>query len=356
LNPSKEGLQLGGMETSLLHYHNMFFVLGLCLLFAFSNGYRDSSTIVATVVSTRVLTPHIAFLLCALFEFSGALFLGTAVASRIGSSLTGTTFSKSAMDMTMVLETGLLAAIFWGVISWWKAWPVSNNHALIAGLTGASLSAWGIKNFYNTTWGFVFLVLIISPFVGFLFSAGITRVLRIAGEWMTPRMKLVAQGLHLLACLTVSSVHGSNDGQLVLAILITCLSGTQVWGGEPSSSEGLPSVLRLYVALAISLGVLLGGRRLLKKLGMKFFHIRDEQGLGAEMAAAGTIVACGLVGFPASTTQVITGSIIGAGVAKNPKAVRWHLVQEIMLSWVITYPVVILLGYLFFQTMRFWRG
>lgn len=316
----------------------------LGLIFVFSNGFRDSSTIIATVVSTRVLSPNFAFFLCAVFEFLGAFFIGSAVSGTIRGSFLGETLNGGAKDIVVVVETGLIAAIGWGAICWWKAWPASNNQALMAGLFGSSVAAWGLGHFHDGSIFVVFLVLVSSPIIGFLVSAVLNSLLRKAGEWMTPKVKPLAEGFHVLACLTVSGAHGSNDSQLVMGVLGALFAALHVFV--------LPVSFPLLLAFTISMGVLMGGRRILKKLGMKFFRIRDTDGLGAQMSSAATILACNLSGFPASTTQVVSGSIVGAGFAKNPRAVRWHIVQEIVLSWIVTLPVVGTIAYVLCKVLK----
>jgi len=321
-------------------------VTGLALLFAFSNGFRDSSSIVATVVSTRALSARKAFFFCAIFEFMGAFLIGSAVLMTIGKGLFSFPVETNSGEILILVGSGLLAAIFWGGVSWWRAWPTSNNQALLGGLLGASLSLWGWESLNAATLIRVLLVLVLSPVIGFTVSTGITFLIRFAGEWMTPKVKPIMQRFHIGACLMVSCAHGSNDGQIVMG-LIFLLFGLFQAGPDnlKLGSYDLSVVIRFVVALSLASGVLLGGKRILKKMGMKFYRIRPSQGLGAQLASAGTILACTVTGFPASTMQVITGSVVGAGVAKNPKAVRWHVAEEIVFSWMITLPTASLIGF-----------
>jgi inorganic phosphate transporter, PiT family len=327
------------------------FIVALALLFAFSNGFRDSSTIVATVVSTRALTPTMAFLFCALFEFSGAFFVGSAVAVTISRRMFGTLFMEPHAQIVLVLGSAVSAAVIWGIISWWRAWPTSNNHSLFAGLTGASWAAYGTAHLKGDTILMIFAVLVLSPLLGFILSVAATSLVRYAGEWMTPRILPVAERLHVASCFLVSVAHGSNDGQLVMGVL---LLGLGLVGG----STEVPSSVRLVVASTLALGVLMGGRRLLKKLGMSFYRIQVTQGFGAQLTSALTVLFCAANGFPASTTQVITGSIIGAGMAKNPRALKWNVAQDIALAWILTLPAVALLASIMFYgaTLFFQRG
>ncbi|OVE77128.1 hypothetical protein BVX98_03440 [bacterium F11] len=336
------------MSESFFGYQLSLLIAGLALLYAFSNGFRDSSTIVATVVSTRALSPRKAFLLCALFEFLGALLIGSAVIMTIGKNLFQFPSQYGHNQILVLVGSGLSAAILWGGISWWRAWPTSNNQALLGGLFGSSLALWGIQGINLSVLLRVFLVLIISPLIGFLVSAVVTMFIRYVGEWLTPQVKPIIQKIHIGSCLLVSCAHGSNDGQIVIG-LILLISGLLHPGSSSSSLEHREWFLgiRFFVALFIASGVLMGGKRILKKMGMKFYRIMPTQGLGAQLTSAGTILSCALAGFPASTMQVITGSVVGAGVAKNPKSIRWTVAEEIVLSWMITIPSAGILGFVF---------
>lgn len=324
--------------------------VGLALAFGFSNGFRDSSTIVATVVSTGSLSPTAAFALCGVFEFLGALFVGHAIAATMMSAISGPAGLPPPAQLSMILTAALAAALAWGTFSWWRAWPTSNGQALVGGLVGAG---WIVREGaapLDPTLGIVFAVLVASPMLGFAISSAVTRALRHAGEWMTPRVRPHARAAHVLGCLAVSTAHGSNDGQMIVALVALAMAGT----ADVTPGEAVPLALRLSVAAALTAGVLFGGRRILRKLGMKFYRIRDVQGVGAQISAAGTILACGALGFPASTTQVMSGSIVGAGVAKNPRSVRWLLVREIVLSWVVTLPVTAVLAGLVAKILMRW--
>lgn len=328
------------MNPSVFDNHALWILIGLAFAFSFSNGYRDSSSIVATVVSTRTLTPNSAFMLSALFEFGGALFIGSAVASTIGSRIAEGAWRPTQHDILLTSMVALATAGLWGFVSWWRAWPTSNGHALLGGLTGAGLAAWGPEHIQNKPVLIIGAVLIVSPLLGFSLSFLMTRLFRWCGAWLTTRAKPLLDGLHVLSCLFVSSAHGSNDGQLVMGVLLPVV----VVGS--SAATTVPFSLRFGVALALATGVLLGGRRILKKLGMNFYRIHNMQGLSAELTTASTVLACSLSGFPASTTQVIAGSIMGSAAAENARRARWSIAQEIALSWVVTFPVVALVSYL----------
>ncbi len=327
------------MNPSVFNDNGILFLLFLGVLFAFSNGYRDSSSIVATVVSTRTLSPNSAFLLSALFEFLGALLIGSAVASTVSARIQGEGWHPAHNEIMLTSIVALGSAGLWGFISWWRAWPTSNGHALLGALTGAGWAAWGFGHMQNKMVFFIVLVLVASPLIGFLISLFLTRLLRWGGGWLTTRAKPLIDGMHVLACLFVSCAHGSNDGQMVMGVLLPVLGSALVPG------DAIPFSLRLGIAFALSLGVMMGGRRILKKLGLSFYRIQHMQGLSAEVTTASTVLACGIAGFPASTTQVIAGSLMGAAAAKNARRARWSVAQEIALSWVVTFPMAALIAF-----------
>jgi PiT family inorganic phosphate transporter len=311
------------------------FIAILVLLMAFSNCVRDSSTIVATVVSARVLSPKKVFLVCSFFEFAGVLLFGSAVAATVGQKIFDVSSSRPA-DVTAILVSALIASMIWGLISWRQAWPTSNNQSLFGALLGAGLVLEGGRHVQFSTMTRILIVLISSPILGFAASTILTRVVRAMGEWMTPGVRVVFDRLHALSCFFVSFAHGSNDGQIIVGLVLLVL-------GLAHSSPDVPLKLRIAIATVMGLGVLMGGRRILQR-GMSFCRVRPPQGLCADMTAAGLILTCASMGLPASTVQVVTGSIVGAGAARNPRAVKWQAAKNVVISWFITIPASAMLA------------
>lgn len=317
----------------------------LALAYGFSNSFRDASTIVASVVSTRALAPLSAFGLCAVFEFLGAWLFGSRIAGTISDLvLDGKAFAPH--DVILVLTAAITAAFVWSVVAWLRGWPMSSSQALIGSLTGAGCAAWGSARLFDPKLFAVFIVLIVTPSIGFLLSVVLTSGLRQLGYWMTTTARPLVQSLHVLGCLMVSAAHGSNNGQIIVGFLAVAAAAMGSQAVKPSPMHSF------VVAAVIAVGVLLGGRRLLHKLAMKFYRIRDMQGLGAQSAASLAMAACLLTGFPASPTHLISGSIIGAGVAKSVRSVRWTVVAEIVLSWIVTMPVNAAFAALLFHLFR----
>jgi PiT family inorganic phosphate transporter len=316
--------------------------VAIALLYAISNGFRGAATIAATVVSTRALTPSVAFALCAVAEFVGAFLMGAAVASTMSKTVLTDNFAASPQDLAAMLCAALGVALAWGRICWWRGWPTSSGQALLAGLVGAALAIWGPSHVRVRLSLMVFLILLVSPLLGFFVAIAVTAVLRWIGERLTSRVRGIANACHVLSCLGVAAAHGSNEGQLAVGVLLPLVGLFGIHAGA----------VRFFIALALSLGVLVGGQQMLKKISLKFYRIRDPQGLGAELTSATTIFACEIFGFPASTNQVVAGSIVGAGVAQNARRVKWDFAQEMVLSWVVTFPVVSLLAFLAGAALR----
>lgn len=310
--------------------HSLILIV-LALTFAFSNGFRDSSSIIATVVSTRILTPLKAYVMCAIAEFLGAVFLGSAIVTTLRKGVFGPALAGPHEYLLVVLAAALLATIGWGVLCWWRAWPISNTQALFAGIIGAGLVMWGPQHFKSLTFGAVIMVLILSPLIGFAGSYIVTSVIRWGGDWLTPKIQPYFDVLHMVSSFFVALAHGSNDGQIAMGLLVLAM-------GTATSVVPLP--MRLLVGFVIACGILLGGRRLIKKLGMQCYKVRSLEAVSSQLTSAGTVMTGALAGFPVSTTQVITGALLGAGVVKNPRAIRWNVAEDIVWSWLITMPSV----------------
>jgi len=231
--------------------------------------------------------------------------------------------------------------VLWGGLSYWLACPTSNSNALVAGLTGASWAAGGTKYLLNSTLLWTFVVLIGSPLAGFFLAWGASFIFKTIGSWMTPRALPLVERFHIACSALVGAVDGSNDGQLALAVSLVAWGLIQPGLGQKISS---PISLRLAISIVMALGVLMGGRRMIKKLGMSFYRLQAIQGVSAQAASAGLIFACLRRGFPVSISQLITGSIVGAGVAKNPRSMKWPIVWDIALSWAATTPAVMFLS------------
>ena len=330
-------------------------VLLAALVFEYINGFHDAANAIATVVSTKVLTPRQAIVLAAFFNLVGALG-GTAVASTIGKGLVDINY------VTMVtVFAGLTGAIIWNLATWWLGLPSSSSHALIGGLCGAALASandnWNVMNWSTGLWPKVVLPMITSPLMGFFGGALLMFVLTMCIHRLRPRtVNNVFGKLQLVSASFMGYSHGSNDAQKTMGIIALALyTGTQ-----SGAFKDLPPWLHflrtpgfiidkwVVIACAVTMaaGTAAGGWRIIRTLGHKMVKMQPVHGFAAETTAALIIHGFTSLGIPVSTTHAITTSIMGVGAVKRFGAVKWGLVERIVWAWIFTLPVCGLIGYL----------
>jgi PiT family inorganic phosphate transporter len=322
----------------------------VALIFDFVNGFHDSANSIATVVSTRVLSPKLAVLWAATFNFLAAFFLGTAVAKTIGSGMIHLEF----VDQYVVL-TGLLGAILWDLFTWWWGLPTSSSHALIGGYAGAaianaalrygssSISAVIIPQGWYKTLIFIVLAPVIGLILAFVFVVSVYWIFRRSSPQPVDRL---FRKLQLFSAAAYSLGHGANDAQKTMGII----AGALYTGGFLSKSDMLGGWGRLHWPIilaahaAIALGTYLGGWRIVKTMGQTITKLKPMGGCCAETAGAITLFATALVGIPVSTTHTITGAIVGVGAVNRLPAVRWGIAGRIVWAWVFTIPAAALMS------------
>jgi PiT family inorganic phosphate transporter len=302
----------------------------VALLFDFMNGFHDAANSVATVVSTRVLTPRQAVLWAAFFNFVAAFGFGVNVASTVGKGI----IEPSAVTNTVVFA-GLAAAIAWDVLTWLFGLPTSSSHALIAGFAGAGVAAAGPQVVVAGGLTKVILFIFISPalglILGLLFMTAVTFIVRHS----TPaRVDGAFRRLQLVSAAFYSLGHGTNDAQKTMGI-ITVLLFT---AGYLGPTFYVPMWVILTCHAAIALGTTFGGWRIVKTMGMKITKLQPIGGFCAETAGAFTILGAAAAGIPVSTTHTITGAIIGVGASRRLSAVRWGVARKVVWAWVLTIP------------------
>jgi len=313
----------------------------LAYLYAFVSGFTDAANAIATSVGSRALSPMAAVIMAAVLEIAGALS-GTAVALTVGKGLV----TLELITLSTVLAA-LLGAMTWSLITYYFGIPVSETHGLIGGIMGAALAAGGIQALYWEGLIKVLLAIVISPCLGFLCGAflmgAIYRLLHTANA---RKMGLLFKNLQRFSAGFMAFSHGRNDAQKPMGILVMILALHYGW-----ESPGIPLWVILTVGLAAGLGVAAGGWRIIRTLGMKIAPLRTEQGFAAETSAASVLQLASALGIPVSTTQVITAGIVGAGVARRVSSVRWNVTFDIVLSWVLTLPATVFLGWLFTELL-----
>ena len=318
-------------------------LVAVALFFDYSNGAHDSSNIVATMVSSRAISPIAALVIAALFEFAGAYFLGTAVAETIGKGIVNPEIVKVIPNGIIIVFAALIAAISWNLLTWYFGIPTSSSHALIGGLLGAFVVARGfsIVN-WNRVAG-IFLVLVASPIVGLVLGFLFTKVAYFFSQWSSSTATTLFNRLQVGASVLLALSHGTNDAQKTMGVITFSLVVLGLYH-PPSGSLPIPRWVVVACAGTIALGILNGGWRIIKTLGVKLYRIRAIHGFTAQGSSAIIIYAAALFGFPVSTTQVVTSTIMGAGSAERPKGVRWEALREILITWLVTIPVAAILS------------
>ena len=349
-----------------------FFLLVLlaALVFEYINGFHDAANAIATVVSTKVLTPRQAIVLAAVCNLIGAFF-GTQVAKTIGGGLVDT----GVVTMYTVL-TALLAAIVWNLLTWWLGLPSSSSHALVGGLCGAALATaqgrWSVlrwslvdaKGGHDGLWPKVVLPMITSPVIGFVIGALLMLLLYVGFRRATPHFVNVLFGkLQLISAGWMGISHGSNDAQKTMGIITLALfTGTQShafdglpgWLGflrTPVFGE-IPAWVIIACAMTMAAGTAAGGWRIIRTMGHKMVRLQPVNGFAAETTAGLVILGASHFGIPLSTTHNISAAIMGVGATKRLSAVKWGVVERIVWAWVLTLPVTGLLGYVLMYLAR----
>jgi PiT family inorganic phosphate transporter len=318
-------------------------VIVLAILFDISNGYNDAANAIATVVSTRVLTPAQAVILAVVMNVLGA-FLTTAVAKTIG---------KGIVDPTAITELVVLSALtagfLWNTLMTFFGLPVSASHALIGGLIGASVSYGGIELLNSAGLQKIFTALLISPVFGLVFGfIAMSLIFKFFGTLSPHTINKYFGKLQILSASFMAFSHGSNDAQKVMGIITLSL----VSGGFLKSVE-VPFWVILICALAMGLGTALGGWKVIKTIGVRMLKLEPVHGFAAETSATAIILGCSALGLPVSTTHVISTSIMGVGATKRLSAVRWGIGKKIVNAWILTLPACALFAWVMFKVLKY---
>jgi PiT family inorganic phosphate transporter len=306
-------------------------LVGLALLFDFMNGFHDAANSIATVVSTGVLKPQHAVAMAAFFNFIAILIFQLKVAATVGKG----TIDPSIVDHYVIFGA-LVGAIFWNIVTWWGGIPSSSSHALIGGLVGAALAKAGPSALISSGVIKTVAFILVSPLLGFALGA----LLMLLCSWLCFRMSPAHvdrwfRRLQLVSASMYSLGHGGNDAQKTIGIIWLLL----LTGGYMSTADTAPPmwvIVSCYVA--IGLGTLFGGWRIVKTMGQKITKLKPFGGFCAETGGAMTLFLAGALGIPVSTTHTITGAIVGVGSARRMSSVRWGLAGSIVWAWVLTIP------------------
>jgi len=312
--------------------------IAVALVFDFLNGFHDSANVVAPTIASKAMSPRVALSLSALTNFIGPFLFGVAVATTIGTEVV----TQEAVTVPTALAA-LLAAIVWNIVTWWFGIPSSSSHALIGGFVGAALIGFGIDAIQIEGLTKVLLALLLSPIAGFVLAYLMLQFILIIGRGFSPRINEYFRRGEWITTITLGLSHGTNDAQKTMGILTFGLVAFGVL-----DEFVVPTWVIAASAGAIALGTAFGGWRLIRTMGAGFYRIRAVHAFTSQVASTAVILSAALVGAPVSTTQVISSSIVGAGSAERVNMVRWGLAGQIAMAWIITIPVAVVLGGIFF--------
>ncbi|MCQ3936263.1 MAG: inorganic phosphate transporter [Chloroflexi bacterium] len=324
---------------------SLVFVIILALAFEFINGMRDSSNIVATMISSRAFHARTALMVTAAAEFFGPFLFGVTVARTVGGDIVAPhTISLQA------LMVGLLGAILWNLITWFFGIPSSSSHALIGGLIGAALISSGWEAIQFSGLVRVLLALFISPLVGFAAGFVILRVIYLLSLHATPHINNFFKRSQIVTAIALAFSHGTNDAQKTIGIITLSLITSGVL-----ADFSVPFWVMLVSAGTMAAGTALGGWRLIRTLGGKFYKIRPVHGFATQLTSGLVILSATLSGLPVSTTQVVSSAIIGVGASERFGKVRWSVAGDILTAWVITIPISALFSAVIYAMLLFFN-
>ena len=328
----------------------------LALVFDYINGFHDAANSIATVVSTRVLTPGMAVLWAAFFNFIAFAVFGTRVAKSIGDGVRMDLIPQN--QRLYVLLAALLGAIIWNLITWYLGLPTSSSHALLGGYAGAGIAAHGgVAGLLKAdVWFRTLKFIVLSPLIGMLLGFTLMVIVYwVFRHFSAARVDKIFRRGQLLSAAAFSLGHGGNDAQKTMGIITAVLTAGGIWGlsyGPNGTLPAIPTSVVLAAHAAIALGTMSGGWRIVRTMGTRITKLKPIGGFCAETAAAMTLAYVTLTGTPVSTTHTITGSIVGVGATRRLSAVKWGVAGRIVWAWILTIPAAAIMAALSFWFVR----
>ncbi len=322
-------------------------VVGVALIFDAINGFHDAANSIATVVSTRVLTPRVAVIWAAFFNFVAMFVFAPKVANTISKIVV---IDPNDAAFVYVVLAGLLGAIVWDLLTWWWGLPVSSSHALVGGFAGAGFVYAGADVLHWRALGKIALFIPLAPLLGAVLGLGL--MIGVSWAFRRWRPKTIDQRfrrLQLLSAAMYSLGHGGNDAQKTMGIIVALLVASRYMSAD---HVGIPWWIIISCHAAMALGTAFGGWRIVKTMGMKITALQPVGGFCAETAGAITLFVSTIGGVPVSTTHTITGAIVGVGATRNASAVRWGVAGRIIWAWLLTIPAAALVAGLTFELLR----
>ena len=312
----------------------LIILIALSLIFDYTNGMRDSSNIVATMITSRAMTPRSALALTAIAEFVGPFIFGVALAKTIGDEIV----VPGSINMYVIIAA-LISAVVWNLLTWYLGLPSSSSHALIGGIIGSVVISVGWDKLLMAGVGKVLLALFLSPFIGFVMGFLVTRLVTLLCLSAHPKVNILFKRGQIFTALALALSHGTNDAQKTMGIITMGL----VTSGYLTEFV-VPMWVIVLCAGVISIGTYMGGWKLIKTLGSKFYKMTPMDSFNIQLSSAFVILGASLFGGPVSTTQVVSTAILGVGSAERMNKVRWGVAGEIVIAWLLTIPATGLLG------------
>lgn len=308
----------------------LFIVIGLAIIFDFVNGFHDAANSIATIVSTRVLSPLTAVIWAAAFNFLAFWIFKLHVADTVSKIVT-----PEAINLTVICA-GLIAAILWNLLTWWFGIPSSSSHTLIGGFAGAAIACSGFHSIRLEKIMPPIYFIVLAPVIGMILSYILALItMHVCKNQNPSKVDKIFKRLQLVSAAAYSLGHGGNDAQKVMGIIAAAL----IASGKITDIGHLPTWVPLACYSAISIGTLFGGWKIIKTMGQKITKLGQFEGFAANTAGAITLFGTGALGIPVSTTHTITGSIVGVGLTKRISAVKWGVTINLIWAWILTIPV-----------------
>lgn len=323
----------------------LYILIALVLVFDFINGFHDSANSIATVVSTKVLSPLAAVAMAAFFNFVAFLIFPLKVAATMGKGV----INPDVINLTLI-TAAILSAITWNLLTWWYGLPSSSSHTLVGGLVGAALASAGWSSVIIAGVVKIVIFIVIAPLLGMIMSFLISAIVIFLSRNHSPSgIDKYFRRLQLLSAASFSLGHGGNDAQKSMGIIWVAL----IASGLATKNDPIALWIVLSCHAAIALGTLMGGWRIVKTMGQKITKLKPFEGFCAETAGALTLFGATHFGIPVSTTHTITGAIIGAGARKGVSAVKWGVTTKIFWAWILTIPISALFSYIMYTFLNF---
>jgi len=323
----------------------LIIIIVLALVFDYINGFHDAANSIATIVSTKVLTPFLAVLWAAFFNFV-AFFISKYIIGGFGiantvSKTVEVTYLNGEIAL-IVIFSGIIAAIIWNLLTWWFGIPSSSSHTLIGGFAGAAIAAWGFKAVHGEVVLKIAAFIFLAPIIGMIMATILSILIQHISKKANPhKANHWFKRLQLVSSALFSIGHGMNDSQKVMGIIAAAMIAAHSLGLEQgiNSVNDLPAWVPISCFTVISLGTMSGGWKIVRTMGTRITKVTPFEGVVAETAGAITLYLTEILKIPVSTTHTITGAIIGVGATKRLSAVRWGVTRQLLTAWILTIPV-----------------